>query len=200
MIAFLRGALVERSPKGEVVIDVAGVGYQLAIPSSTGARLPSLGAEVFLHVHHHFREDAQALFGFLDRSERDCFETLLATHGVGPALALAILSIHSPTELVRLLVEEDVAALCQVPGVGKKTAARLLVELRNRLDLTSFAPPVSAAPRVGMEVTGVSLVRRALGELGYGPEEVRHALDGLDDDGDESAMLRRALQKLATGR
>ncbi len=198
MIAFLRGALVERLPKGEVVLDVAGVGYRLAVPASTAARLPVIGAPVFLHVHHHFREDNQALFGFLERDERDCFEILLGTHGVGPALALAILSTHAPAQLVRLLVEEDLAALCQVPGVGKKTAARLLVELRNRLDLTSFSSGIPTGDgTVAPATSAATLVRQALGELGYSIEEIRHALDGLPDDGDESSLLRRALQKLA---
>ena len=205
MIASLRGTLVDRGQRGDVVVEVAGVGYRVSVPVTTGHRLGELGADVHLFVHHHIREDAQALYGFVDRAGRDCFEALLGAHGVGPALALAILSVHGPADLARVLVEEDVAALCLVPGVGKKTAARLLVELRDRLDLTvdSGAPSSSGAGTPTAADPGsdspVQVVRRALGELGYGADEVRRALDGLDES-DESTLLRAALRRLATGR
>jgi len=204
MIASLRGVLVDRGTRGDVVVEVGGVGYRVTVPASAEQRLGELGAEVHLFVHHHIREDAQALYGFLDRSGRACFEALLGAHGVGPALALAILSVHAPTDLARVLVEEDVAALCLVPGVGRKTAARLLVELRDRLDLGGMtsSPGASVAgqtERVGGDESPVAVVRRALGELGYAAEEIRHALDGLDAS-DEASLLRAALRRLATGR
>jgi Holliday junction DNA helicase RuvA len=227
MIGSLRGTVLDRTPRGEVLVEVAGVGYRVTVPATALGPLSSVGAEVFLHVHHHIREDQQTLYGFLQRSERDCFEALLGAHGVGPALALAILSVHGPRELSRVLVEEDVAALCLVPGVGRKTAARLLVELKARLDIGSLEVVGAGASGGGANANGSgfnghhaggnghgsttfvtsprAVVRQALAELGYGPDEVRVALDGLEGpDGEgpaaESELLRAALQRLAPGR
>ncbi len=145
MIAFLRGVLVERTG-GEIVIDVGGVGYRVTVAPTTNATLGELGAEVFVHIHHHFREDDQTLYGFAARDERVCFQALISAHGVGPALGLAILGVHDPGALAHVLATEDVAALCLVPGVGKKTAARLLVELKEKLDVGTYegAAPNSA--------------------------------------------------------
>jgi len=211
VIGSLRGTLLDRRAS-EVLLEVGGVGYRVQVGPSTAARLPSVGTEVFVHVHHHLREDHQSLYGFLTASERECFENLIAAHGVGPSLAMAVLSVHSPGQLVQILADGDVAALCLVPGVGKKTAARLLVELRAKLDVDSFAagtvaagpvPDRSAAePAAGSPRT---VVRQALGELGYSTDEIRAALDGLDAGGDtasldETALLRAALQRLAGGR
>ena len=133
MIGSLRGVLVERALDGEALVEVGGVGYRVTVAAGTGARLGGAGTPTFLWIHHHIREDQQVLYGFAGRVERDCFELLLAAHGVGPALALAILSVHSPVELARILADDDLAALCLVPGVGRKTAARLAVELKSRL-------------------------------------------------------------------
>ncbi|OWY59205.1 hypothetical protein B7486_75835, partial [cyanobacterium TDX16] len=124
VIGSLRGTLLDRSGVGEVLVEVGGVGYRVTVAPTTAATVAEVGDEVFLHVHHHIREDDQALYGFVSREERICFEALLGAHGVGPTLALAILSVHDPVALRRLLAEEDLAALCLVPGVGKKTAAR----------------------------------------------------------------------------
>ena len=133
MIGSLRGTLGDRSGTGEVLVEVAGVGYRVTVTPTTVVELGDPGAEVFVHIHHHIREDAQTLYGFLTREERDGFEALLGAHGVGPALALAILSVHGPDALALVVAEDDVDALCLVPGVGKKTAARLLIELKSRL-------------------------------------------------------------------
>src|SRR5207249_5245235 len=119
---------------GELLVEVGGVGYRVSVPPATLAAA-ALGEPVFLHVHTHVREDALILFGFPARAERVCFEALLGAHGVGPALALAILSALSPDALYRALATDDAEALTAVPGVGKKTAARLLLELKARLDL-----------------------------------------------------------------
>lgn len=205
MIASLRGTLADRGTRGDVVIEVAGVGYRVAVPVTTDHRLGEVGSDVHLFVHHHIREDTQALYGFVDRAGRDCFEALLGAHGVGPSLALAILSVHGPNDLARVLVDEDIAALCLVPGVGRKTAARLLVELRDRLDLTDLR---GAAPSTGSGTATIAgpaddtpeqVVRRALAELGYGADEVRRSLEGLEES-EESSLLRAALRRLATGR
>ena len=133
MIGSLRGVLVERALDGEALVEVGGVGYRVTVAAGTCARLGGAGTPTFLWIHHHIREDQQVLYGFAGRVERDCFELLLAAHGVGPALALAILSVHAPGELARILADDDLAALCLVPGVGRKTAARLAIELKSRL-------------------------------------------------------------------
>ncbi len=175
MIGSLRGVVVDRPTSGELIVDVGGVGYRVSVPTSLVASLNGQGAEVFLHVHTHVREDAIVLFGFAHADERRCFEALLGAHGVGPSLALGILSSMSPAALSTAVLEDDIDSLCTVPGVGKKTAARLLLELKARLDLPSLdaggpAAPVAGSPRAE--------ARAALVELGYGPDEIRIALDG----------------------
>ena len=204
MIGSLRGRLLHRGA-GEVLVEVGGIGYAVVVSPTTVVALGELGDEVFVWVHHHVREDAETLYGFGTRDEKVTFEALLGAHGVGPALALAILSVHAPPALVRILADDDVAALCLVPGVGRKTAARLLVELKSRLDV----PDAGVVPGVGGGVVAVvsagertasTDVREALAGLGYGPEEIRAATAELIDDGDASAMLRRALQRLASAR
>ncbi len=200
MIGSLRGTLLERSVSGEVAVEVAGVGYRVQAGPSTAARLGDVGGEVFVWVHHHVREDAEVLYGFADRDERLCFEALIGAHGVGPALALAILSVHQPAGLQRVLADDDVAALCLVPGVGRKTAARLFVELKSRLDLPLDAP-VPVATNGSRAATAADAaradVRDALDGLGYGPDEIGEALRGLPDGDDPGALLRAALRHLA---
>ena len=198
MIGSLRGTLLDRSLAGEILVEVQGVGYRVQAGPATSARLGDIGGEVFCWVHHHVREDAQTLYGFATREERDTFEALLGAHGVGPALALAILAVHPPVNLARVLADEDVAALCLVPGVGKKTAARLLIELKSRLDLPDLgeaAAGISAAS--GGEGGSVRAdVRDALAGLGYGPEEIAEATRDLPE-ADAGAALKVALQRLA---
>jgi Holliday junction DNA helicase RuvA len=205
VIGSLRGRLVDRDPRGEVLVEVGGVGYRVTVAPATLARLGEPGAEVFVWVHQHLREDASVLYGFAAKDERACFEALLGAHGVGPALALAILSVHGPVALRRALAEDDLAALCLVPGVGRKTAARLLVELKSRLDLDlDGAAEVAAIGGSVLVDTGPPSakadVRAALAGLGYGPDEVRAALRELPDDGDPALLLRQALQVLAGAR
>jgi Holliday junction DNA helicase RuvA len=199
VIGSLRGTLLDRSGVGEVLVEVGGVGYRVTVAPTTAATIAEVGDEVFLHVHHHIREDDQALYGFVSREERICFEALLGAHGVGPTLALAILSVHDPVALRRLLAEEDLAALCLVPGVGKKTAARLLVELRSRLDLPEL-DSVPGATGEGGRPTALADVRDALAGLGYDHDEIRIALGDLPTDGDPALLLKDALQRLAGSR
>ena len=208
IIGSLRGALADRAPSGEVLVDVGGVGYRVWVSARTGARLPTLGSEVFLQVHHHIREDHQQLYGFATRDERVCFEALLGARGVGPALALAILGVHSPEALARVLAEDDLDALCLVPGVGKKTAARLIIELKERLDVETIGAVASAvrsggAPDAAHAAgTPLALVAQALGQLGYAPDEVRRALADLPTEldgepiADEGVLLRGALRRI----
>ena len=132
MIAYVSGALAEKKPT-QVVIDVQGVGYSLQIPTSTFERLPAEGEAVKLFTHQHVREDALLLFGFFSRSERTVFETIITVSGIGPKLALAALSTMPAAELCKRVVESDVGYLTRIPGVGKKVAERMVVELRDRM-------------------------------------------------------------------
>lgn len=195
MIGSLRGTLLERLPAGEVLVEVAGVGYRVTMAPTAAVELGNVGDNVFVHVHHYIRDDTQSLYGFCSRDERTCFEALLSAHGVGPALALAILSVHGPVALQRVLADDDVAALCLVPGVGKKTAQRLLVELKSKLEVPEF----DDLPVAG-QVAATSVradVRDALVGLGYSPDEIRDVLRDVPDDGDPALLLREALQRLA---
>lgn len=200
MIGSLRGMLLDRSVTGEVLVEVAGVGYRVTAGPVTAARLGDLGSEVFVWIHHHLREDAATLYGFASRDDRNAFEALLGAHGVGPALALAILSVHDPLALHRVLADDDVAALCLVPGVGRKTAARLLIELKARLDLPIDGVPIDAgadAADAGSGSTARADVREALAELGYQHDEIAVALRDLPAGDDPSVLLREALKRLA---
>ena len=204
MIGSLRGRLLERWGTGEVLVEAAGVGYVVTVAPSTAVSVGEPGEEVFLYVHHHIREDAQVLFGFATLEERQAFQALIGAHGVGPALALAILSVHDPRGLAQVVASEDIDALCLVPGVGKKTAARLLVELQSQLDVPALAAgsstPGGGGPSSADESGDVrSDVREALANLGYGADEVGAVLRELPDDGDVSELLREALQRLAVG-
>jgi holliday junction DNA helicase RuvA len=197
MVGSLRGALADRPSPGEVIIDVGGVGYRVSVPTPVVAKLGATGSEVFLHVHTHVREDAIVLFGFAHADERRCFEALLGAHGVGPSLALGILSALSPAALSTAVLEDDVDTLCLVPGVGKKTAARLLLELKARLDLPTFGDGGAGTESGG---SPRSEVRAALVELGYGPDEIRGVLEVTDEDGPVEEMVRSALRELARNR
>ena len=195
MIGSLRGVLQERLEDGQVLVEVAGVGYRGTVTPTTSVSVGEVGQEIFLHIHHHFRESDQTLFGFLSRQERRCFETLLSAHGVGPSLALAVLGVHGPNELVRLIAEEDVSSLCLVPGIGKKTASRLLIELKDSLDISAELDAVNTGTGADRRSAMVE-VQEALGGLGYSLEEIRPVLADLAGD-DPSVLLREALQRLA---
>jgi Holliday junction DNA helicase RuvA len=151
-----------------------------------------------LFIHTHVREDAIVLYGFVHDDERRCFEVLLGSHGVGPSLALAIMAVLSPASLSTAVLEDDLDTLCTVPGVGRKTAARLVIELKSRLDLPDLSLDVPGSSGAGASRTSRSEARAALAELGYAPEEIRGALDGLRDDVGVEEMLRLALRELAS--
>jgi Holliday junction DNA helicase RuvA len=219
VIGLLRGNVVLRSADGEVIIDVSGVGYRVSVTPATavalmmggtgkgggltgggpGGGVGAAGFEATLFIHTHVREDAIVLYGFLHDDERRCFEVLLGSHGVGPALALAIMAVLSPASLSTAVLEDDLDTLCTVPGVGRKTAARLLIELKSRLDLPDLSLDSSGASGGGASSrTSRSEARAALAELGYAPEEIRGALDGVRDDVGVEEMLRLALRELAS--
>lgn len=201
MIGSLRGTVIERQPPNVVLLEVGGVGYLCHVTPRTLAELePTTSA--FLHCHHHVREDAQLLFGFDSRSERDTFELLIGVHGVGPSLAMSILSVHTPAALSDIVATNDLSAMSTVPGVGKKTAERLVVELRNKLVATGGRGDVDGKPST------VADVREALGSLGYSGDEIREALAAVDASGegavdgavDSATLLRDALMILGRTR
>ncbi|MEL6986113.1 MAG: Holliday junction branch migration protein RuvA [Actinomycetota bacterium] len=218
MIGTLRGEIIDREPVTErasgveLIVEVAGVGYRVTVTAATLSRLPA-DEPVLLFIHHHLWEADQKLFGFRTRTERVAFEGLLSAHGVGPNLALAVLATHPVEQLARILAEDDLAALCEVPGVGKKTAQRLLVDLRSSLVLpvledgsTIDLTPVGSEDGNGSAANGqASLVdvREAMANLGYSSEEIRRAVSGLGSDTVESAdsgqLLKLAILNLANG-
>ena len=193
MIGSLRGSVLERNIDGSVLLEVGGVGYLVTVSNRVLAELEP-GTPVFLYVHHHIREEAQTLYGFTSRDDRSTFQALIATHGIGPALAVAILATHPPAALFDVVSSNDVAALTLVPGIGKKTAERLIIELRDRLSV-----PMLDTGGAG-SVSVVADVRDALASLGYGTDEIRDVLREVPTGGDSSTLLRDALKMLGARR
>ncbi len=195
VIAHLRGRLLRKDPQ-EAVVDVGGVGYRLTIPLSTFYRLGEAGEEVSLLVHTHVREDVLALFGFLTAGEQGLFERLIAVSGVGPKLAVNILSGIEAPELVEALRTSDVTRLTRIPGVGKKTAERLVLELKDKMEALTAPTEAPLAPRGGPKDDLLS----ALIHLGYSRPEAERAVDrALREDGRGrfEDLLRRTLRLLS---
>ena len=196
MIAHVRGRLVRKEPQ-EAIVDVGGVGYRVAIPLSTFYRIGEAGDEVALLTHTHVREDALALFGFLTPGEQTLFERLIAISGVGPRLALSILSGIEAPDLVSALRASDVTRLTRIPGVGKKTAERLVLELKDKVqDLAVAGEPDAPSPAASSKDDLVS----ALVHLGYSRPEAERAVDrALKEGGDGrfEDLLRLALRALS---
>jgi Holliday junction DNA helicase RuvA len=184
VISRLRGTAVARSGE-RVVLDVGGVGYALAV-TPTAARLAERGGEVTLETYLHVREDALQLYGFADAAERELFEHLLAVSGVGPKVALAIVSGSPPADLRRAIALEDTARFEAIPGIGKKTAQRVVLELKEKLG--SVAAPAE---------TGHVGARDALVELGYSPVEAERALAQVDPELSVEEQVRQALREAA---
>lgn len=195
MIGSLRGEVLERDLAGTVLVEVAGVGYVVHVTPRTLAELePSTTA--FLYVHHHVREESQQLFGFLGRDERITFHSLIGTQGIGPVMALAMLATHTPSALVDIVASGDVGALSLVPGIGKRTAEKLLVLLKTRLNL----PILDGVPGSVGGSSAIGDVREALAGLGYGDAEIRDTLRELPGDADAATLLRDALKSLGARR
>jgi Holliday junction DNA helicase RuvA len=194
MIGFLRGVLVAKKPPG-LLIDVHGVGYEVEAPMSTFYGLPELGGEVTLHTHLAIREDAHNLFGFISESERALFRTLIKVNGVGAKLALGILSGLTAEEFHRCIEHQDTARLVRLPGVGKKTAERLIIELRDRLpDFATVAlPGVTTLPLPA--ASPVDDATAALIALGFRPQDAAGLVRKIAADGKTSEeIIRLALQ------
>ncbi len=203
MIGSVRGRLLDKDPGGELLIEAGGVGYRVTVAPSTLAGAGPVGDQCFVYVHHHVREDASDLYGFAELDERRCFEALLSAHGVGPALALAVLSHLPPDELRRAVAADDAAALELVPGIGAKTSKRMVLDLKSRLGAPEAvgAGAVAAAAGDGAG-SAVAEVRAALGQMGFSPSEIRDAMAAVSieaartGDADTGALLRVALQEL----
>lgn len=193
MIGQLRGALVDKRPN-QVIIDAGGVGYQVQIPLSTFAGLGALHAEITLLIHTHLREDQIALYGFLTAREKQLFEMLISASGVGPSLALKILSGMGLDDLVPAIRKGDVVRLKQIPGVGQKTAERIILELRDKLAAVEVIETGKPATRSQVE----SDVASALVNLGYEERSVEKTLEHVRGNAATTfdALLRAALQKL----
>ncbi|HEV3254503.1 MAG TPA: Holliday junction branch migration protein RuvA [Candidatus Acidoferrales bacterium] len=197
MIGQLRGALADKRPN-RVLVDVGGVGYEVLVPLSTFAALGALHSQVTLLIHTHVREDQLSLFGFLTAREKQCFELLISASGVGPSLALKILSGMGLDELVPAIRKGDLAQLVRIPGVGRKTAERIVVELRDKLAAVEVPGEGKPATRTGLEAD----VASALLNLGYDPRAVEKAVEQARGDktavaGGFESLLRAALQQLS---
>jgi len=196
VIAHLRGPILEKHPN-RVVVDVHGVGYEVSVPLSTFYSLGDAGSEIALRIHTHVREDALALYGFSTALELEMFERLIGTSGVGPRLALAVLSGIEPHELIRAIEQGDVGRLTAIPGVGRKTSERIVVELRDRLPRARPVPAAGAdAPRAAVRDDVLS----ALVNLGYhrplADKSVDAALTAMPE-GSFEGILKQALRELA---
>jgi len=189
VIAFLEGRVADKSG-GHAIIDVGGIGYDVQVPVSTLAKLPAVGTTARVHTRMVVRDDAMMLFGFATTDERELFDLLVTVTGIGPKVALSFLSVLSPDALRRAVRAGDVAALTLVPGVGKKVAQRVVLDLKDRLggDVVVLEGPLSD-------------VREALLSLGLSPQEAGEAMSGLGDDGERPTedLLREALQHVGRG-
>jgi Holliday junction DNA helicase RuvA len=197
VIAYLRGRIFAKQPN-RIVVDVGGVGYDVSVPLSTFYGLNDPGSEIALRIHTHVREDALALYGFATRLEQELFERLIGVSGIGPKLALAVLSGIEPPELIRAIQRGDVARLTAIPGVGKKTSERIILELKDRLPAPGLAvePEGAAAEPPALRDDVLS----ALMNLGYHRPLAEKAVDSAikaTADGDFEATLRQALRELA---
>ena len=192
MIGYLEGTVARTDPEG-CLLDVGGVGYRIACSTTTRADLPATGGRARLWTHLHVREDVLALYGFSDERELAMFESLVGVSGVGPKVALAVCSSFSPDAFRRVLATDDVASIATVPGIGKKTAQRVLLELKDRLALPDLEV-------VGDRPDALRAARSALENLGYSPSEVRAALAEVSSNGEASVeeVVRSALRVLAS--
>ena len=196
MIAQISGTLAQKVP-GEIIVDVGGVGYQVLIPLNVFYQLPEIGAPVSLQIHTHVREDALQLFGFNDRAEKQLFLLLISVSGIGPKLAVNILSGIPAEELARALREADQLRLVAIPGVGRKLAERMIVELKDKLATLSTAGVESAKPEIGSQVMLDAV--SALVNLGYKRPEAEKTVREVLKNGDRSLenVLKDTLRRLS---
>ncbi|RLQ20325.1 Holliday junction branch migration protein RuvA [Seongchinamella sediminis] len=203
MIGRIRGILVDKQPP-DILVEVGGVGYELQVPMTTLFQLPGLGTEVSLVTHFVVREDAQLLYGFIDERDRSLFRRLIKVSGVGPRLALTILSGMDASSFARCVQRDDVKSLVALPGVGKKTAERLLVEMRDKLKdwlEEAGAELPAGGPSIAPVADAVADAEGALIALGYKPAEAAKMVAAVNDDAsaDSEELIRRALKSMVSG-
>lgn len=203
MIAQIYGTLIEKLPP-EIVIDVQGLGYEVHVSMHTFYRLPEIGEKIKLHTHFVVREDAQLLYGFFDKDERSMFRTLIKVNGVGPKLALTILSSVTPTEFTQFVLDNNSAALVKLPGVGKKTADRLLVEIRDKLKDSPNAIGKINQESFALTSSGTMPEQEAISALialGYKPQEASRAIARIEiAELSSKEIIRKALQSMGQGK
>ncbi|PKQ16143.1 MAG: Holliday junction branch migration protein RuvA [Actinobacteria bacterium HGW-Actinobacteria-7] len=198
MIAFLTG-IVAAKGTGFVVLDVAGVGYQLNMPTGSLASLPPEGGRATIHTHLHVREDELSLFGFADDTEKSAFELLITVSGVGPKVALATLSALSPDALAAAIAADDVALISSVPGIGKKTAQRIILDLSEKFDVEVLRGGIGGRGS-GASGSAASEARDALQVMGFSAAEIVAAMKGVPDGAETQYVLQWALKRLGGGR
>jgi len=205
MIGRIRGNLVHKQPP-DILVEVGGVGYEIQVPMTTLFQLPELGSEVSLVTHFVVREDAQLLYGFIDERDRILFRKLIRVNGVGPKLALTILSGMDSNSFVRCIQRDDISSLMALPGVGKKTAERLLVEMRDKLsDWLAQAGgsevDPGGSPVIELHSDIVADAEGALIALGYRPQEASRVVAAVNDDSinDSEELIRLALKSMVKG-
>lgn len=197
MIAFLTGRVAGRTPT-HALIEVHGVGYQLAMSRGSLAALPQEGGDVTVHTYLYVREDELSLFGFESPAEKRAFELLITVNGVGPKVALAALSTLSPEDLAAAVAAEDVAMISSVPGIGGKTAQRIILDLKDKFGVGAEYP---GAVRGGTGTSAAAEATEALLGMGFSAAEAAAALKGYEGGaGDAGALLRHALRRLGSGR
>ena len=197
MIAWLQGVLLEKQAP-HITLNVNGIGYELEAPLSAFYELPAIGETASLHVHMVVREDAQLLYAFATQQQRDVFRSLIKVNGVGPKVALAVLSTLSLQELMQCMAEDDFNLLCKVPGIGKKTAQRLIVELKDRLE-KSFGDVVETTSSTPSTNTDRQDAVAALESLGYKNNDATRVVRGLSAELSSEGLIREAL-KILSGR
>ena len=198
MIGYLKGNLLEKRPP-VLVLDVGGVGYELEAPMPTFYDLPDTKVDVVLHTHMVVREDAQKLYGFTQRGQRDLFRNLLKVSGVGPRVGLAILSSLSTEEFLACMTDEDIDRLTRVPGIGRKTAQRLLVEMRDRVLQEAEGGLIQSGERVEPAPTPIQDAVSALIALGYKPAQASRAARETANSEDSSEQIIRQALRLLSG-
>jgi Holliday junction DNA helicase RuvA len=192
MIAHLRGKLLAKHPN-QAVVETGGVGYDVTISIPTFSDLPALGGDVALHIHTHVREDTIALYGFLRAAEKSLFEKIITVSGIGPKLAITILSGMAADEMVNAIRGNDIARLTRIPGIGKKTAERMVLELRDKLPVEKHGEVTAAPTLTAVEQDVLS----ALVNLGYPTAAAEKALGSVSKNGQFDSMFREALGKLS---
>lgn len=191
MISYLKGQLVAKT-LDSALVEVSGIGYEVGMSAKALAKLPELGEQVLVHTYLQVREDAWALFGFLSAEEKALFCKMITVSGVGPKVALSALSVFTPNDLVAAVTAQDIDAVTRIPGIGKKTASRIVLELKGSLDADLFSDG-AGAPQKTHALQGAT---EALLSMGFTTAEAELSLKGAPEGGNESALLQYALKRL----